>query len=80
MLICMRSPDKHSVSPVPTESVANEAAILARRAGKARLARTEFIEAIEKVMLGERIDNPSPKVRLRRVAFHEGGHALVGEY
>jgi len=61
------------------ESVANEAAILARRAGKGEIGQTEFIEAIEKVMLGERIDRQPSQSELRRVAFHEGGHALVGE-
>ena len=60
------------------ESVANEAAILARRAGKGEIGQTEFIEAIEKVMLGERIDRQPSQSELRRVAFHEGGHALVG--
>ncbi|MGE5598634.1 MAG: AAA family ATPase, partial [Bacteroidota bacterium] len=61
------------------ESLANEAAILAFRKGKAAIGMEELKEALDKVMLGERLDRrPSPE-ELFRVAVHESGHALVSE-
>lgn len=61
------------------ESLANEAAILAMREGCEVIHQRHFQEAVEKVMMGERLDRrPSPE-ELRRVAVHEAGHALVSE-
>ena len=61
------------------ESVTNEAAIAALRRGARRLSRVDFAEAIDKVMLGERMDRAVSEGERRRVAVHEGGHALVSE-
>jgi len=61
------------------ESLANEAAIIAMRRGVRQIHQEHFIEAVDKVMLGEKLDRrPSPE-ELRRVALHESGHALVAE-
>lgn len=56
----------------------NEGAILAARQDKKIIDQAEFIEAIEKVMLGpERKSHVlSPKEK-QIAAYHEGGHALV---
>ncbi len=61
------------------ESVCNEAAILAMRQ-KAEVITTEHLrQAVDKVMLGERMDRTLREADMKRVAVHEGGHALIGE-
>jgi cell division protease FtsH len=61
------------------ESVANEAAILALRDGADRITERHMLEAVDKVMLGERLDRRPSHDERRRVAVHEGGHALLAE-
>lgn len=61
------------------ESLANEAAILALRSSESQVRMTHFREAIEKVMMGERMDRRPSPAELTRIAAHEIGHALVGE-
>ncbi|KPJ54709.1 cell division protein FtsH [Parcubacteria bacterium DG_72] len=59
-------------------NVANEAAILAARRNKAQIFQTEFLESIEKVLLGpERKSHVLSKKEKEIAAFHEAGHALV---
>jgi cell division protease FtsH len=59
-------------------NVANEAAILAARRGKNQVYQEEFLEAIEKVLLGpERRSHILSKKEKEIAAFHEAGHALV---
>ncbi|WP_374713703.1 AAA family ATPase [Symbiobacterium terraclitae] len=62
------------------ESLANEAAILALREGLDEVRQRHFVEAVDKVMLGEKIDRKPTQEEKRRVAVHEAGHALVGEW
>ena len=60
-------------------NVINEAALLAARWGKKAISMKEVEEAIDRVMAG-----PERKTRVmsdrekRVIAYHEGGHALVG--
>jgi len=61
------------------ESLANEAAILALREGKKRIHHRHFIEAVDKVILGEKLDHRPSETELHRVGVHESGHALVSE-
>ena len=61
------------------ESVANEAAILAMREQQEHITQKHFSDAIEKVMMGEKLERKPDKAELRRVAVHEIGHALAGE-
>lgn len=62
------------------ESLTNEAAILAMRQGVAEICQAHFTEALDKVILGEKIERrPRPEER-RRVAVHEAGHAVVAEW
>ena len=57
----------------------NEAAILALRNNSDLITQQHFKEAIDKVMLGEKLaDKANPQI-LNRVAIHEAGHALIGE-
>jgi len=62
------------------ENLANEAAILAARRGKDSISMLEFDDAIDRVIAG-----PAKKSRVisdkerNLVAYHETGHALLGE-
>ncbi|HXM55519.1 MAG TPA: ATP-dependent zinc metalloprotease FtsH [Candidatus Dormibacteraeota bacterium] len=59
-------------------NLVNEAALLAARKERDAVTMEDFSEAIEKVLLGaERKIMMSPQDR-ERVAYHEGGHALLG--
>jgi cell division protease FtsH len=61
------------------ESLANEAAILAMREGLEEIPERCFLEAIDKVIMGEKLDRRPSEEERRRIAVHEAGHALVGE-
>ncbi|MDN5347707.1 MAG: vesicle-fusing ATPase [Clostridia bacterium] len=61
------------------ESVANEAAILALREDARSIEMRHFREAIEKVMLGEKLGRKPGEAELYRLAVHEAGHALESE-
>ncbi len=59
-------------------NVANEAALLAARRNKTQVFQSEFLESIEKVLLGpERKSHILSKKEKEIAAFHEAGHALV---
>ena len=61
------------------ESLTNEAAILALRDEASEISEGHLHEAVEKVMLGEKLDRKPTAEELRRVAIHESGHALLAE-
>jgi ATP-dependent metalloprotease FtsH len=61
------------------ESVCNEAAILAMREGAESLTTRHLRQAVDKVMLGERMDRTLRRDDMKRVAIHESGHAIIGE-
>jgi cell division protease FtsH len=59
-------------------NVVNEAALLAARRNKSAVGRSEFDEAVERVVAG--LEKKSRRINEREkeiVAFHESGHALV---
>lgn len=59
-------------------NLANEAAILAARRGKKKITQTEFLESIEKVMMGPERKSHLLNEREKKIAaYHEAGHALV---
>lgn len=59
-------------------NLVNEAAILAARQNKKQINQSEFLEAIEKVLLGpERKSHLLSAKEKELSAFHEAGHALV---
>lgn len=62
------------------ENLCNEAAILAMRECKDKISQYHFMEAIDKVILGEKIDRKPEKEELLRIAVHEGAHALISEF
>ncbi|MCL4318428.1 MAG: AAA family ATPase [Firmicutes bacterium] len=61
------------------ESVCNEAAIMALRDNSPAVLDRHLMDAVDKVLLGERMDRNLRAGELNRVAVHEGGHALVAE-
>lgn len=61
------------------ENLANEAAILALREDSSQIKQKHFLEAIDKVIMGEKLDRRPNKEELKRVAVHETGHALISE-
>ncbi|MBX5464818.1 MAG: AAA family ATPase, partial [Clostridia bacterium] len=62
------------------ESLANEAAILALREGEEAIHQRHLLEAVEKVIMGEKLDRRPTEAERYRIAVHESGHALVGEW
>lgn len=62
-------------------NIVNEAALLAVRAGRHRVTRTDFEEAIEKTVAGLEKKNRLINPREREiVAYHETGHALMAAF
>jgi len=61
------------------ENLANEAAILALREESKQIRQKHLIEAIDKVIMGEKLDKRPNQEELKRIAVHETGHALISE-
>ena len=61
------------------ESLTNEAAILALRDESFKIHKSHFMEAIDKIIMGEKIDKRPSDKELKRIAVHETGHALISE-
>ena len=59
-------------------NLANEAALLAARRGHAQVTRADFTDALEKIVLGAERKIVLGEEDRRRIAYHEGGHAIVG--
>lgn len=61
------------------ENLVNEAAILAARRNKKMIEQSEMEEAIERVVMGpERKSRLISEEEKRIIAYHEAGHAVVG--
>lgn len=61
------------------ENLCNEAAILAMRAKEDKISQAHFIEAIDKVIMGEKLSRKPSAEERKRIAVHECGHALISE-
>jgi cell division protease FtsH len=59
-------------------NLVNEAALLAARRGHERVTRSDFTDALEKIVLGAERKIVLSDDDRRRIAYHEGGHAIVG--
>ena len=70
----------HGMSGAHLSNVANEAAIIAVRENKHIITIAHFEQAIERVIAGLQVKNPTilPKEK-EVVSYHEAGHALVGK-
>jgi cell division protease FtsH len=61
-------------------NLVNEAALLAARRDKNKVTMSEFEESVDRVMVGpERKNRAMNEAVRRRTAYHEAGHAIVGE-
>lgn len=70
----------HGFSSAQIANIANEAAIIAVRRDKDKIDTEDFNSAIERVIAGIEIKNPSVLDKEKKiVAFHEAGHAVVGK-
>jgi cell division protease FtsH len=66
------------LSGADLRNLVNEAALLAARREQNEVRQKDFLDALEKIVLGpERPLLMSPEER-ERVAYHEGGHAILG--
>ncbi len=62
-------------------NLANEAAILAARKHKTKIGQSEFLEAIEKVLLGPERKSYAMSPKEKELgAYHEAGHAVVSSF
>jgi cell division protease FtsH len=61
------------------ESLMNEAAIYAMREEREAISEANLLQAIDKVMMGEKTDRVAAQEERERVAIHELGHAIVAE-
>jgi cell division protease FtsH len=59
-------------------NLVNEAALLAARRNHDKVEYTDFADALEKIVLGAERKVLIGKDDRRRIAYHEGGHAIVG--
>ncbi|MDA8096463.1 MAG: AAA family ATPase [Clostridia bacterium] len=71
--------DTFGFSGAHLESLANEAAILAMREGSKEIQQIHFIESVDKVIMGGKLDRRPSMEEMKRVAFHETGHAAISE-
>jgi cell division protease FtsH len=58
-------------------NLANEAALLATRDGKAKIERVDFERASDRVLMGAKREEVLTEEAKRQTAYHEAGHALV---
>jgi cell division protease FtsH len=66
------------LSGADLKNLVNEAALLAARRDQAEVRQKDFLDALEKIVLGpERPILLSPSDR-ERIAYHESGHAILG--
>ena len=59
-------------------NLVNEAALLAARRGHQLVQRSDFTDALERILLGAERKIILTDEDRRRIAYHEGGHAIVG--
>jgi cell division protease FtsH len=59
-------------------NLVNEAALLAAKRGHEKVQRADFTDALEKIVLGAERKILLNDDDRRRIAYHEGGHAIVG--
>lgn len=71
--------DTFGFSGAHLESLCNEAAILAMRDNSDVILQKHLVEAVDKVILGEKTDRKPTEEEIYRVSVHEAGHAIVSE-
>ena len=59
-------------------NLVNEAALLAARRGQDEVRHKDFLDALEKIVLGPERPILMSQADRERIAYHEGGHAILG--
>jgi cell division protease FtsH len=59
-------------------NLVNEAALLAARRGQDAVRQKDFLDALEKIVLGPERPLLLSRQDRERIAYHEGGHAILG--
>ena len=59
-------------------NLVNEAALLAARREQNEVRHTDFLDALEKIVLGPERPIILSRADKERIAYHEGGHAILG--
>jgi cell division protease FtsH len=60
------------------KNLVNEAALLAARRGQNDVGPKDFLDALEKIVLGPERPIILSRADKERIAYHEGGHAILG--
>jgi len=60
------------------KNLANEAALLAARRGQNDVGRKDFLDSLEKIVLGPERPLLLSREDRERIAYHESGHAILG--
>jgi cell division protease FtsH len=60
------------------KNLVNEAALLAARRGQNDVSHKDFLDALEKIVLGPERPLLLSRADRERIAYHEGGHAILG--
>lgn len=66
------------VSGADIRNLVNEAALLAARRERDKVHHKDFVDALEKIVLGPERPIILSEADRERVAYHEGGHAILG--
>jgi cell division protease FtsH len=66
------------LSGADLRNLVNEAALLAARRGQDRVHMVDFLDALEKIVLGPQRPLLLSRADRERIAYHEGGHAILG--
>src|SRR5262249_12812426 len=59
-------------------NLVNEAALLAARRDRSEVQQEDFVDALEKIVLGPERPLLLTREDRERIAYHEGGHAILG--
>lgn len=62
------------------ENLLNEAAIMVARDGRKAIAQKDLMESYLKVKLGRQKKNKRTEEDMKKVAYHEAGHAVVAKF
>ncbi len=66
------------LSGADLKNLVNEAALLAARRGRDAVRQVDFLDALEKIVLGPERPLLMSRQDRERIAYHEGGHAILG--
>jgi cell division protease FtsH len=66
------------LSGADIKNLVNEAALLAAKKEKDNITQKDFMDSLEKIILGPERSLLMSKEDRERIAYHEGGHAILG--